>query len=165
MKRNRSAFEERLACWPRAFWSPERIRLFQEQALRLMVRHAYREIPYYRRAFGRATVAPGDIRTLEDLAKLPPSTKSDLQNTTTGDRLVAGTPQEDCAVHHTSGSTGETMRIVRGFAEERYLLGRRLRAQILSGLRPWDHRMIFGATPMRLLPHRLGLFRLSGTPF
>lgn len=164
MKRYPGIFEKQLSCWPGAFWPPEQIRLFQEESLRSIVTHAYLRIPYYRRAFDNATVTPSDIRTLGDLAKLPITTKSDLQSTSITDRLTAGTAQEECIVHYTSGSTGEAMCIVRGQAEERYLFGRRLRAQILSGLRPWDHRMIFGATLKRLLPHRLGLFRISGSP-
>ncbi|UCG71568.1 MAG: phenylacetate--CoA ligase family protein [Chromatiales bacterium] len=132
--------------------------------MRRLVAHAYREVAYYRKAFGDAEVTPADIRTLDDLARLPITTKSDLQGTAIADRLAADAGKEDFVVHETSGSTGEAMRICRRHAEERFLFGRRLRALILSGLRPWDRRLILGATPKQFLPHRLGLFRLSGIP-
>ena len=40
---------------------------------------AYDNVPHYRKAFDTAGVHPGDISTLEDLSRLPFTTKADLR--------------------------------------------------------------------------------------
>ena len=52
-------------------WPPERIARLQERRLRSMIRHAYRSVPFYRRAMDERRLKPTDIRTAADLEKLP----------------------------------------------------------------------------------------------
>ncbi len=59
-------------------FSPERLRELQEEKLRRLVEHCDRHIPFYRRRFREAGIAPGDIRTLEDLRALPPLSRQEL---------------------------------------------------------------------------------------
>ncbi len=53
------------------FWTEERIRWLQERRLRAMVTHAYVSVPFYRDAMDRLRLTPDDIRTAEDLARMP----------------------------------------------------------------------------------------------
>ena len=65
-----------------------------------------------------------------------------------------------CHSYETSGSSGEPLRIVRTPHEDARLFGRRLRAQVLAGLRPWDLRVNIGS-PRRIFRwHRMGAFRI-----
>ena len=50
----------------------------QNRNLRKMIRHAY-TIPFWKERFDRAGVKPEDIRTREDLQKLPPLTKPEYR--------------------------------------------------------------------------------------
>lgn len=50
----------------------------QFRKLAALLRHAFHNVPFYRRRFQESGMAPEDIRSLEDLRKLPPLTKNDI---------------------------------------------------------------------------------------
>lgn len=50
-------------------------KLQQEKQLRHMINFAYENVPYYHRLFKELNISPEDIRTIEDLEKLPILTK------------------------------------------------------------------------------------------
>jgi phenylacetate-CoA ligase len=56
----------------------ERLRAVQEEKLRVVVRYLYEHAPMYRRKLDAAGVSPGDVRTLDDLAALPITTKEEM---------------------------------------------------------------------------------------
>ena len=67
------------------YWSPgleraprERLAEIQARKLRAAVRFASARIPMYRRSFAAAGLEPGDIRSLDDLARIPITTKQDM---------------------------------------------------------------------------------------
>ena len=59
--------------------SRDEISALQLQRLQWSLRHAYDNVPHYRRTFAAAGVHPDDLRNLEDLAKFPFTTKADLR--------------------------------------------------------------------------------------
>jgi phenylacetate-coenzyme A ligase PaaK-like adenylate-forming protein len=61
------------------WWSAERAREYQLERLRHVVARAYDKTPFYRRAFGAAGFAPADLRSLEDLSRLPTIDKDTLR--------------------------------------------------------------------------------------
>jgi phenylacetate-CoA ligase len=61
------------------FASADAIAAFQEERLREEVVYLYENSPYYRRMFDGCGMQPGDIRTTDDLRRLPVTTKTDLQ--------------------------------------------------------------------------------------
>ena len=61
------------------FASADAIAAFQEERLREEVAYLYENSPYYRRMFDGCGMQPGDIRTTDDLRRLPVTTKTDLQ--------------------------------------------------------------------------------------
>ena len=86
--------------------STDELRALQLQRLRVSIRHAYDNVPHYRRGFQQAGVHPDDLRTLEDLARFPFTTKADLR-----DHYPFGmfaVPRERIArIHASSGTTGK----------------------------------------------------------
>jgi len=84
----------------------EELRALQLERLQWSVRHAHDHVAHYRRAFDDAGVAPGDVRSLEDLARLPFTTKATLR-----DHYPFGmfaVPREDVVrLHASSGTTGK----------------------------------------------------------
>lgn len=60
------------------FWGTERLRTHQEALLRKQIELVGRSSPYYREKFAAAGMDAGDIRTVDDLAQLPVTTKADL---------------------------------------------------------------------------------------
>ncbi|HOL16903.1 MAG TPA: phenylacetate--CoA ligase [Bacillota bacterium] len=93
-------------------WNPEyeamdREELQKLQYLRLKhtLERVYQLVPHYRNSFKRAGLEPGDIRCLEDLAKLPFTVKDDLRdNYPYG--LFATRLGEVVRIHSSSGTTG-----------------------------------------------------------
>jgi phenylacetate-CoA ligase len=107
----------------------------QLERLQWTVRHAYESVALYRRKFDEAGVAPADIRTLEDVRRLPFTTKSDLRETYPFGMFAV--PMADVRrIHASSGTTGRPT--VVGYTEgdlDRWgtLIARSLRA---AGIRP-----------------------------
>lgn len=60
--------------------SPENIRRFQEEKLRELLIYLREKSPYYQRLFTEQNIDIQDITTLEDLQKIPFTTKDDLHN-------------------------------------------------------------------------------------
>ncbi len=74
--------------------------------LRWSLDHAYRHVAHYRKAFDRAGVHPDDLKNLEDLARFPTLTKSDLREHYPFGLFAV--PRERVArIHASSGTTGQ----------------------------------------------------------
>lgn len=59
--------------------SPDEIRSFQHQQLRELIRYLADHSPYYQRLFKEQNITLDSIQSLDDLSKLPVTTKEDLQ--------------------------------------------------------------------------------------
>ena len=84
----------------------EEIKALQTEKLVKQVKHVYENVPYYRNLMDEKGVKPEDIKGIEDLHKLPFTTKSDLRDTYPYGMLAV--PLSDCVrIHSTSGTTGK----------------------------------------------------------
>ncbi|MBE6934387.1 MAG: phenylacetate--CoA ligase [Ruminococcaceae bacterium] len=82
------------------------IRELQNERLLKQVRHVWDNVPYYRKKMEEKGVTPDDIRSLDDLHKLPFLTKDDLREAYPYGLM--GTPLSECVrIHSTSGTTGK----------------------------------------------------------
>jgi phenylacetate-CoA ligase len=61
------------------FQSREKIKAFQEEKLSEMLNYLQSKSPYYKRIFAEHNIAINEIKTIEDLQKIPFTTKEDLQ--------------------------------------------------------------------------------------
>jgi phenylacetate-CoA ligase len=86
--------------------SPDALRALQLGRLRQSLKHAYDNVPHYRRKFDAAGVAPHDCRSLDDLARFPFTTKADLrENYPFG--MFAVPKERIVRIHASSGTTGK----------------------------------------------------------
>ncbi|ACX51338.1 Phenylacetate--CoA ligase [Ammonifex degensii KC4] len=86
--------------------SREELEELKLERLKSTVRHAYENVPFYRRKFQEAGIKPEDIRSLEDIRHLPFTTKEDLrENYPFG--LFAVPLKEIVRIHASSGTTGK----------------------------------------------------------
>ena len=86
--------------------SPETLKKMQDERLVAQIRHVYDNVAYYRKMMDEKGVKPEDIRSTEDLRKLPFMSKKDLRDSYP-DGLLA-VPKKDCVrIHSTSGTTGK----------------------------------------------------------
>ena len=86
--------------------SRDEIAALQLQRLRWTLRHAYDNVPFYRRRFDEAGVHPEDCRELADLANYPFTVKQDFRDNYPFGLLAV--PREQVArIHGSSGTTGK----------------------------------------------------------
>ncbi|TCK39396.1 phenylacetate-CoA ligase [Paraburkholderia sp. BL8N3] len=86
--------------------SRDELAALQLKRLKWSLRHAYENVPHYRRAFDAAGVHPEDLRQLSDLARFPTTSKTDLRdNYPFG--LFAVPKDKVVRVHASSGTTGK----------------------------------------------------------
>ena len=117
----------------------------QEKRLHKLMKRAYK-IPFYRERFDRAGVKPEDIRTGDDLAKLPVLTKDELREWMAGE---VNKPQyKDWIVDTTSGSTGKPLSIMMSPREKAYMKSNWLRVMRVCGYNPFT-----GKTMTRVNAH------------
>ncbi|MFI7059655.1 phenylacetate--CoA ligase PaaK [Kribbella sp. NPDC050124] len=85
--------------------SVDELRSRQLSLLQSTVASAYESVPHYRAALSAVGFAPGDLRSLEDLSRLPFTAKADLrENYPFG---MFAVPRSDVVrVHASSGTTG-----------------------------------------------------------
>lgn len=84
----------------------EDLRALQLERLQWSVRHAYDHVAHYRRALDEAGVGLDDVRSLEDLARLPFTTKATLRDNYPFGMFAV--PREDVVrLHASSGTTGK----------------------------------------------------------
>ncbi len=95
-----------LTRFPPKYASPAGLPSRQLSGLQWTVAHAHRNSPFYRRRLDEAGVAPGDIRSLDDLAKLPFTTAEDLRDGYPLP-LLSVDPREIVRIHSSSGTTGK----------------------------------------------------------
>jgi phenylacetate-CoA ligase len=85
---------------------PDALRTLQLERLRWSVRHAWDNVPFYRAKFEAAGAHPDDIKSLDDLARFPFTTKDDLRkNYPFG--MFAVPMEQVVRVHASSGTTGK----------------------------------------------------------
>ncbi|MGH8676963.1 MAG: phenylacetate--CoA ligase PaaK [Burkholderiales bacterium] len=117
--------------------SQDELRALQLDRLKWSLKHAYQNVPHYRNKFAAHGVSPDDLRTLEDLAKFPFTTKQDLrENYPFG--MFAVPREKTVRIHASSGTTGKPT--VVGYTAQDIdtwsnLMARSIRA---SGGRPGD---------------------------
>uniref|UniRef100_I5AU82 Phenylacetate-coenzyme A ligase n=1 Tax=Eubacterium cellulosolvens (strain ATCC 43171 / JCM 9499 / 6) TaxID=633697 RepID=I5AU82_EUBC6 len=93
-------FNEEIECA-----SLEKIREIQSEKLVKQVKHVWDNVPYYRKKMEKKGVTPEDIKSMEDLHKLPFLSKADLREAYPYGLL--GTPKSEVVeIHSTSGTTG-----------------------------------------------------------
>jgi phenylacetate-CoA ligase len=86
--------------------SRDEISALQVQRLKWTLKHAYDNVPHYRKLFEEKGVHPDDFKTLADIAKFPFTTKRDLrENYPFG--LFAVPREKVCRIHASSGTTGK----------------------------------------------------------
>jgi len=78
----------------------------QLKRLQATVRRIAASVPFYQQKFAERGLKPGDIKSLEDLRKLPFTTSADLR-ATYPKGLVIGKEGELLRLHTSSGTTGK----------------------------------------------------------
>ena len=133
--------------------SRDELRSLQDRRFRRVVARGW-EVPFYARRWRAAGLEPGDIRCLDDIAKLPPFSKQDLMESvrdhppfgdfhgmdrgSNGSGPGSGDGRHAAVFHTTSGTTGDPQPIFYGAWDREVQNVLLARAYRLHGLRDDD---------------------------
>jgi phenylacetate-CoA ligase len=126
----------------RAYWKRDKLRRYQEKRLRSVVKYAYDFVPLYHEKFRKAGVNPHDIKTLEDLAKLPIVRKNEMKLENPRRLVSVGFDINKLKVDRTSGSTGQPFGTYLCSFEDDWRKAIYMRANISCGQKPRDRWVV-----------------------
>jgi len=90
----------------------DKLKQLQLKRLKNTVLKAYERVPYYRKKFDEAGFKPKDLKTLEDIRKIPFTSKADLREVYPFG-MFASPLSEIVEIHMSSGTTGKP--VVAGY--------------------------------------------------
>lgn len=134
---------------PRRYWDEavetmprERIRALQAERLRRQVERCYESSAFYRERFASVGAEPGDIRTPEDLAKLPVVTKQELRDEQAAcpplGRFVVAATEAWRELHPSTGTTGVPVNTIWSATDVEHITDFTARTMWQFGVRPGD---------------------------
>lgn len=107
----------------------EELAQLQHERLQSTIHRVYRNVPFYRRMFDKNGIDPDGFSSLEEISKIPFTTKKDLrENYPYG--LFAVPLREVVRIHTSSGTTG--MPIVVGYTKNDLKIWTELVARVLT---------------------------------
>ena len=105
-------------------------KMYQLHKVRALIQYAYEHTRYYRKVFDKCGIKPQDIRTLDDIDRIPILTKSDVRENLQ-DMISDIIPENERIYVTTGGSTGKPL----GFYISKQVDTRRLAFEWLH----WNH--------------------------
>lgn len=92
------------------WWTAKQLSDYQDERLRALLRHAYDNVPHYRRSLDESGVRPADVRSVADLGLLPTLTKEQVR-CAVADLRARNIPDSAITWKSTSGTTGQPLRV------------------------------------------------------
>lgn len=90
-------------------WSANEIREFQEQRLKKIIRHSVETVPYYSELFNNHGIRIEDVKTVDDLKRIPILTKEIIKKEGLSRFISSTFPTNKRLQKSSSGSTGEPL--------------------------------------------------------
>ncbi|MEM3640373.1 MAG: phenylacetate--CoA ligase family protein [Candidatus Bathyarchaeia archaeon] len=118
-------------------WKTDKLLKHQNTELKRVIRYAYNYVPYWHEKFKQIGLKPDDIKTIEDLNKLPIINKKEVRSNLS--RILSVRYNKDKLKKvFTSGSTGQPLTLYLSISEDEFRKARHLRANIFCGQRMRD---------------------------
>jgi phenylacetate-CoA ligase len=133
----------------RAFWPSVKLEKYRNESLKKVIKYAYDKVPFYHMKFRKLGIKPEDIKTVDDLNKLPIIRKNEIRENLK-DFISSDYDFNSLRVIRTSGSTGQPLSIYISGVENEFRKAKHLRANISCGQKPWDKWVTITA------PHHFG---------
>jgi phenylacetate-CoA ligase len=146
----------------RQWWSPDGLARLQQRRLITLVRHAYEQVPHYRRCFEKVGLNPYDFHGIEDLQRIPITHKADLVRLNVPDIIAQNATIDQLKHHTTGGSTGVPFTIFSPPNVENKRVASLMATFIVNGYRPHEKIALFQANPPRL-PSLIGSACFNGS--
>ncbi|MDP8230599.1 MAG: hypothetical protein P9L93_05795 [Candidatus Gorgyraea atricola] len=134
------------------YYSEEELRNLQNEKFRIIIKHSYENVPYYRRLFKKLNLKPEDFKDISDISKLPMISKPDVR-VNPDDFLAKNINRLFTRTVFSSGTTGSPLKIFRDMYLinfENAILTRQYR---WAGFNPGDKKVIIRSSP--IVPSRV----------
>jgi phenylacetate-CoA ligase len=115
---------------------------YQNNKLRLLIRHAYENTPYYSKIMSSRKLVPGDIQKIEDLQKMAIITRDEVKDNQK-DMVARNYKPSQLIKAYTSGTTGSPLEL---FWDNRICLFKTVvdwRQKLIAGINPGDKMAFF----------------------
>ena len=89
--------------------SGEELKKLQLKLLKWQLKRVYRESKFYREKFKEAKVDPSQIKSVQDMVKIPFTTRKELEDNSAD--ILAVSPSKLAAVRMTTGTTGKPLTV------------------------------------------------------
>lgn len=122
----------------RLHWDREKLELYKNKRLRRIVKYAFDNVRFYHEVFRASGVHPTDIRTSDDLNKLPITRKREMRKCSRADLISRNFDGSNLKVLGTGGSTGEPFLVYVCAKEDDWRKAIYLRANVSCGQRIRD---------------------------
>ena len=120
------------------FLDASKLRELQWKKLKPLLRHAYENVPFYHQKFDQAKIKPEDIKALEDLRKIPLTTREELQKSPLKFITARNIDLGECVKTSTTGTTGMPFNIILDKRTVDYGNGLWFRTYERNGFRIWE---------------------------
>lgn len=117
--------------------TPREIQSLQSKKLRALIDHCYNDVPFYNRILKDHKLKPYDIRSTEDLQKLPILTKTIIRENFKA-MVARNFPPKRMFLSSTGGSTGEPLKFFNDNVSLRWLNAALSRSFHWTGYRRFD---------------------------
>lgn len=132
----------------------------QNTKLRRLINHAYENVRFYRDMFQKIGLHPEDIKSVDDIHKIPIIDKNDFHQRPYSDLLDKRIRDKGQLIPiNTSGSSGLSLRFYIDRNHDQFRKAQYLRPYLTNGRKPWDKlvRLINTDIPKQKWFQRMGL--------
>ncbi|GAB6182640.1 phenylacetate--CoA ligase family protein [Thermodesulfovibrio hydrogeniphilus] len=148
----------------------EQLEKLQFERLKKTLRRVYQKVPHYKAKFNQANIKPDDIKSLEDVRKLPFTTKEDLYVDYPFGLLTIPV-EKVIRVHTSSGTTGKPKAIFFSKKDINNSAELIARCLVMTGARRGDilqnsmtYGLFTGAFVMHYGAEKVGIFVIPAGP-
>jgi phenylacetate-CoA ligase len=124
------------------FLDPKEIERVQVKKLRRLLAFAYDNVPFYHEKLRGVGIKPTDVQKLEDIQKIPLTTKTEIQSTPLNSMVARNVNVEECVKSRTSGSTGLSVTTLASRETDRFNGTMVYRAYFKNGMRLRDKMVV-----------------------
>jgi phenylacetate-CoA ligase len=142
---------------------PADLKKEQWDAFRDLVRFAYENVPFYRWHYDRAGFHPRDLKSPEDIHRVPPTRKALFQQTDPQECIATGYRLDRLVRKRTSGSTGSPLNVYYTPGDRIYRTILHLRILFFNGMSLRD-RMAHISDSRDVPDYRYGFQKLGFLP-
>lgn len=156
-------FTSRQVCWCRQYlertqwWKKHDLQRLQNKRLRTLLKHAYENVPYYHECFRENNIHLDDVKSVNDLSKLPVLKKKTIRQKSNM-MMARNIPKRQLVLQHTSGTTSSPLNLYRTKTDLSWGVGAEFRGYGWAGYEVGDKRALvwgFGPEQTRSFTFRL----------